>query len=354
MKYENKFTENKINRYIKFIIPIFLTLTGIFIFLSINEIYSVFKKEGYEKIITIPDKTSVINISKILKNEKIISTPILFQIYSRFKNYKNMKSGKFKLKTNMNYNDIIKTITNNENVIYDEKIIFYEGMDFFTLKEKYKDKLKNIKIEDLIEEINNEENFKEFPFIEEIGRESLKDTYYPMEGLIFPYTYPIKENSTAKSIAKDILNKSNEKILELKEKTKDSEMKLYDIFILASIIQAETSNVEEMRKVSGVFHNRMKIKKKLESDVTALYSKKIKNDSKNKNLTINLDLIKNYNTYQTKSLPSGPICTPSLKAIEAAIKPLNEGYYYFYADSKTGKIFYEKDFENHKKNYIKN
>ena len=361
MRYEGK--KQKLKKRKKIIVYIFLILTIVFGFLSINEIYSVFKKEGEEKIIIIPEKSSVNRISKILKEEKIISSPVLFQIYSRFKDYKNIKDGKFKLNVNMKYDDIIKTITNQKNVIYDEKVNVFAGIDFFKLIEKYNGKFK-ISIEELVEEINKEENYKDFWFSKQLDKARLKKAYFPMEGFVLAYTYPIKENSTAKSLAKEILKKSNEKIFELKEKIEKSDMSLWDIFTLASIIQSETDDLDDMKRVSSVFHNRLKISKKLENelqihkrleaDATTTYSKKIKKDIEEKNLKLDLDMIKNYDTYRIAGLPIGPICTPSIEAIDAAVNPANEDYYYFYADPKTGKILYEKSFERHKKNYIKN
>ncbi len=350
MKLKNNKNRKKINRFRNVIVTIFFILLSIFSYLTFNEITCAFKKEGVEKIVLIPEKSSILKISKMLGDEKIISSPILFQVYSRFKNYKNIKSGKFKLKTNMKYHDIMNVITNQENVIYDKKITLFEGLNFFSLKEKYKDKF-DINIEDVIREINSEENYKEFLFTKELKKEDLKNAYFKMEGFVMPYTYPIKENSTAKSIAKEILKKSDEKFLELKDEIKSSNMNVWEILTLASIIQAETSDEKEMKRVSSVFHNRLKIKKRLESDVTALYSKKIEKDMKEKGLEIDKEIVDGYDTYKIKGLPAGPICAPSISAIEAAINPSDENFYYFYADPKTGKIYYEKDFESHKKNY---
>lgn len=352
MELKKKKSRKKIDRFRNVVVTVFFILLSIFSYLTFNEITCAFKKEGVERMVTIPEKSSILKISKILSDEKIISSPILFQVYSRFKNYKNIKSGKFKLKTNMKYNNIMNVITNQENVVYDEKITLFEGLNFFSLKEKYKDKL-NIDIEDVIKEINSEENYKDFLFIKELKEENLKNAYFKMEGFVMPYTYPIKENSTAKSIAKEILEKSNEKFLELKDDIKKSNMNIWEILTLASIIQAETSDEKEMKRVSSVFHNRLKIKKRLESDVTTLYSKKIEKDMKEKGLKINKEIVEGYDTYKTKGLPIGPICAPSISAIEAAVNPSDEKFYYFYADPKTKKIYYEKDFESHKKNYKK-
>ena len=352
LKSEIKIKNKNINRFRNIVLVVFFILLTIFSYLTFNEITCAFKKEGIEKTIIIPERSSIGKISKILANEKIISSQMLFQVYSRFKDYKNIKSGKFKLKTNTKYDKIMKIITNQENVVYDEKIIIFEGLNFFTLKEKYSGKL-NINIEEIINEINNEENYEEFLFIKELKEENLKNAYFKMEGFVMPYTFPIKENSTAKSIAKEILKKSNEKFLNLREDIKKSNMNIWEILTLASIIQAETSNEKEMKRVSSVFHNRLKIKKRLESDVTTLYAKKIEKDMKEKGLTVNKNIVDGYDTYKISGLPKGPICTPSMSAIEAAINPSDENFYYFYADPKTGKIYYEKDFESHRKNYKK-
>ena len=75
---------------------------------------------------------------------------------------------------------------------------------------------------------------------------------------------------------------------------------------------------------------------------------------KNNGLNVDPSKFKRYNTYKSKGLPPGPICTPSLDAIKAAANPKNEGYYFFYADDKTGEMLYSKDFETHKKNYGSN
>ena len=346
--------KNRIKRK-KFIIFIILIFSTIFISLTINEICSIHKPTKIEKIISIPEKSSVDKIAKILKKEKIISSVFLFKAYLFFKDYKNLKSGKFKLKTNESYNLIFKTLYDNSNICYDEKINFFEGTNFFTIKNRNNDISTDL-FDDIIKEINDEKNYSEFSFIEKCGKENLEKTYFPMEGLIAPYVFPIKENSNAKSIAKEILKKSDERLSKLFDKFQQSEcfnLSFWEILTLASIIESETSDVNEMKKVSGVFHNRLKINKRLESDVTTNYFKKISEDLKNKNSSMDLQKFKDYNTYHCKKLPLGPICIPSDDAVFAAINPAKEDYYFFYADHRTNKILYAKNFEEHKQNYSK-
>ncbi|MDE5600740.1 MAG: endolytic transglycosylase MltG, partial [Oscillospiraceae bacterium] len=60
-----------------------------------------------------------------------------------------------------------------------------------------------------------------------------------------------------------------------------------------------------------------------------------------------------YNTYNCKGLPAGPICTPSISAIKAAIYPSSTDYYFFCADVKTSKVLYATNFKEHQNNIRK-
>ena len=327
-------------------LTIFLTA---FMFFVLNEIFAVFKFSSVEKIVAIPENSSKKTICAILKKNKIVSSGFILRAYIKITKFTNFKSGKFKLRENMSYGEILKVLSDSSNGMNGEKIVFIDGMNFFSLKEKYNNKL-SINVNDVIDEINKKENYSKFDFIKLLDAEKLKKAYFPMEGLIFPATVNIYENTTPKHIAEKLLDISNTKIIQLKEKIKDSRMSLWDIFTLSSIIQAETSNFDDMPKVSGVFHNRLKINKNLQSDVTVLYSKKIKKDMEQKGLNLNAQRIDSYNTYTIKGLSNGPICIPTYEAINAALNPKIEDYYYFYSSLKKGKILYAKDYEGHKKN----
>lgn len=349
LKFENKNRVKKKN-FIKIFICILVTFFIYFIISSINDIFCCFKRCGIAKIVTIPQKSSTIKIAQILKKEGIISKPFTFFIYANLTNSKNLKSGNFKLNQNMPYSNVVAVLSNASNNIYKEKIVILEGMDFFDIKEKFKDSL-SIDIDDIVDEINDEKNFSKYSFINSFPKDKLNKVYFPMEGLIFPFTFPIYEGATAKTIANDILKKSDEemkKIAKTLEKYKEeSNMKWWDVFTLASIIQKETSDKNNMRKVSSVFHNRLNLKsykklvslRKLESDVTRIYSEKMP-----------YEIGKNYNTYKIEGLPIGPICVPSLNAIEAALNPEKTNFYFFYANHITGDILYSENFDRHKKN----
>ena len=118
------------------------------------------------------------------------------------------------------------------------------------------------------------------------------------------------------------------------EKVKKSGYTLHEIMTIASIIELESSGDKtEMANVSAVFHNRLKSDEfaKLQSSPTVKYP-----HGSGK-----------YDTYQSEGLPPGPLCSPSLDAIKAALEPTPDfEYYYFVTDAKM-KFYYNKTLAEH-------
>lgn len=130
---------------------------------------------------------------------------------------------------------------------------------------------------------------------------------------------------------------------------KEMGLSLEETLTLASLIQAESGQSQQMRKVSSVFWNRLDKSSQfpnLQSDVTINYvEKNIKPFDKTKNQ----NMYDAYNTYKCQGLPVAPICNPGLEAIEAALYPEDTKYFYFLTD-KEGNFYYAKTLKEHNQN----
>ena len=126
-------------------------------------------------------------------------------------------------------------------------------------------------------------------------------------------------------------------------------MTVDEIVTIASIIQKEAANKDQMKDISSVLHNRLADKMQLQCDSTGNYVEKyIKpNVSEGEYLAYR----SNYHTRVCPALPVGPICNPGADAIEAALNPSNTSYLYFCHD-KNGKIYLAKTYEKHNKNVV--
>ena len=125
------------------------------------------------------------------------------------------------------------------------------------------------------------------------------------------------------------------------------------LVILASIIEKETSKPDERTRVAAVFVNRLKQKKRLESDPTIIYGLVGGKGSLGHPITKSeKETPTRYNTYMIDGLPPGPIANPGRASIEAAANPARTKEMYFVADGSGGHVFAE-NYDQHLRNVAK-
>ena len=117
----------------------------------------------------------------------------------------------------------------------------------------------------------------------------------------------------------------------------------HEIITLASIIEKEAQSKSERPRISSVFHNRLKRGWRLQADPTVLYAL----GNPERLLTkADLDVDSPYNTYVYKGLPPGPIASPGIDSIIAALRPEETVYLYFVAVGD-GKHHFSKTLSEH-------
>lgn len=148
------------------------------------------------------------------------------------------------------------------------------------------------------------------------------------EGVFVPDTYKIPIGIEEKRIVQLLLNVSQKKMKKLSNKIFGTynEKKWFHYVTIASIIQKESANVEEMPIVSSVIYNRIKKGMKLQMDGTLNYGKYSHVKVTPQRIRRDTSL---YNTYIYKGVPALPICNTSFDSIKAAIFPAETNYLYF-------------------------
>ncbi len=124
---------------------------------------------------------------------------------------------------------------------------------------------------------------------------------------------------------------------------------LEDVLTIASLLQRETRDPAEMRLISGIIWNRLWSGMNLQIDATLQYAKASNGGTKTwwPMPVPNDKYIKSeYNTYQNKGLPPGPISSPSTEAILAALNPKKTDCIFYFHDRK-GEMHCSKDYEGH-------
>lgn len=168
-----------------------------------------------------------------------------------------------------------------------------------------------------------------------------------LEGYLFSKSYQIYERSDPEEVLKIFYEALKQFWTDTLQQRADSiKLSMHQILTLASIIKGETNEVDEMPRISGVYHNRLRKGMKLQADPTVQYL--MKNGWKRltyQDLTIDSP----YNTYRYFGLPPAPINNPGANAIMAALYPEKHDYFFFVADGK-GRHKFAKNYSEHLRN----
>jgi peptidoglycan lytic transglycosylase G len=167
-----------------------------------------------------------------------------------------------------------------------------------------------------------------------------------IEGYIFPDTYLIPKGMPVEDALGTMINRMREKFSDkMTRRAEELGMNEREVLTLASIIEKEAVIDSERPLISAVYHNRLKKDMLLQADPTCIYGIKSSREKITKE-----DLLRKtpYNTYVVKGLPPGPIASPGLKSIMAALYPADVPYLYFVSHDDRSHQF-STNIEDHEK-----
>lgn len=149
-----------------------------------------------------------------------------------------------------------------------------------------------------------------------------------LEGYLFPETYHFSKFTPESKIVRKMVDTFKEQIskTQILQSAKESSLSWHEIITLASLIEKETGLDSERKMISSVFHNRLRKNMRLQTDPTVIYAiEKFDGNIRKRDLKIDSP----YNTYRYKGLPPGPIASPGIKSIVAAMSPIESVNLYF-------------------------
>lgn len=148
-----------------------------------------------------------------------------------------------------------------------------------------------------------------------------------LEGYLFPETYIVTSTTSPAELVRAMVAQLERQLTpDLVAAAKARGLDRHRLLTLASIVQKEAGNDDEMPLIAGVFHNRLRKGMRLQADPTVIYGV-VNFDG---NLTRrHLTTPTPYNTYTQMGLPPGPIASPGLAALRAAAFPATTAALYF-------------------------
>lgn len=166
------------------------------------------------------------------------------------------------------------------------------------------------------------------------------------EGMLYPSLYLFSHDATPYEVAAQIATRFDERVRVRYASSTEALVPIEDALTIASIIEREAGNKEEMAVISGILWNRLFSNMRLQADSTLQY---VRGTSKNGWWPVPRSrdkyLKSPYNTYQHEGLPPGPIASPSVAAIYAALNPEKTDCMFFFHSK--GRFYCSETYEEH-------
>ena len=361
--------KNKYNRRtFRFIWIVSVLIVGamaaVYMITGMNDLLAVNRTDSSTVKIEIPENPTVDDVTKVLVDNKVIGEPSYFKLFVNVtKSADDFTQGTYEIRRNMDYEAIINFLSSSNNRTDTVSVTITEGESVLEIANTLE---KNGALGDRDEFLSlcNSEKFdSDFDFIK--AETNADKRYYKLEGYLYPDTYEFYRNENAESVIYKFLNnyetKINEKqtvdgyskkttVLKMVEES-DTKYSLDQVMTIASIIQAEAADKEDMYYISSILHNRLTADSSLGVSSLGLDSTKfypyrsLEDVPENDRSTYK----SRYDTYDRKGLPYGPICNPGMDAIIAALNPNSSDYYFFCHDSK-GQAYYASTLEQQNAN----
>lgn len=291
-------------------------------------------------------------IGQILQDKKVVKSGMVFNYYVKSNKFTNFQAGYYQLKPSMTLNQIAKQLQKGGSAEPIQstagKLLVREGENVDQLAAEIPIQTDFTKVE-FLKFMKDEAFFdqlaKKYPQLLDSAK-SAKHVRYRLEGYLAPATYQAGKKMTLKDIVTQMVAKSNQNLQGSYATIKKQKRSVQEVMTLASLIEREGVSQADRNKISGVFLNRIDAGMALQSDISVQYALK----TNKKTLTYkDLKVKSPYNLYVHTGYGPGPFDNPSVSSINAVLHPKDQkkGYYYFIANTKTGKVYFSQTYAEH-------
>ncbi len=294
---------------------------------------------GAEILFDVAPGASFTKVAEQLKQRGLITDSFKFGLLARYKQMDNkLQAGRFALHSGWTPDKILQYLVLGDPLLF--RITIREGLTWWETG-KLLEKHGFVKFEDFKAIIMDSEFLRKYGI-----------PFNTAEGFLMPDTYLLRKDDypnleSARLVASRLVDTFWQKMSKYwPNGQKPSRDDLRRVVILASIVEKETGVAHERARVAGVYANRLRIEMPLQADPTIIYGLGPNFDRNIRR--VHLDDPKNlYNTYQHRGLPPGPICSPGVAALRAAITPEKHSFLYFVAITDGGEHAFSKNLREH-------
>jgi len=286
--------------------------------------YEIEKGMGYEEI------------AKALQQKEIIKSGRWFKAYVILSgNHSRLQAGVYDFSSTDSIAFVVKKLTTGETARH--RLAIIEGWNLQDIA-SYLEAQKFCSAKEFLSAAQKDWS-KEFVFLKD------KSQSLNLEGYVFPDTYEVALGGKPDDFIRQALHNFEKKITpELQQEIVHQKKTIFEVVIMASLLEKEVSNQEDKETVSGILHKRLESGMALQVDATVNYITG-KHDPKVALKDTSID--SPYNTYKYPGLPRGPIANPGIDSIKAALYPEKSEYWYYLSADGTGETIFSKTLDEH-------
>jgi len=291
---------------------------------------------GRPVVVHIPTGTGAAGTATRLEKAGVIRNATVFLWYARLRgDAGRFRAGDYRLAPSLTADEIIARLRRGGMDSEDRAITVPEGWTLKQIAAALEEKGIVRSGADFLSLVKRKYTGLKAPFpLPEVG----------LEGYLFPDTYRFMPDSRPEKVAQAMLDRFTTAFYDKRRSEIDhSGHSLHEIVTIASLIEREAEVPQDRARIAGVIENRLNRNMRLDIDATVLYAL---GHHKERVLYKDLEVASPYNTYRHKGLPPGPIASPGLPSLDAALNPDKHDFLYYVASPDGSHIFTRTEAEH--------
>lgn len=276
---------------------------------------------GLDVNVTIPEGASGDEIASLLASNHVIENPKeYYAAVTRANAESSLKPGSYLFKTCQDPDEVVQLLVSGPNA--GVTLTIQEGLTVAQTAQRVEECC-GISADDFIAQAKASNYVSDYPFLEGAYDDSL-------EGYLYPKTYTFSDSVTADEIIRKLLDQFQSETASIGLEDGANGLTAQQIVTMASLIERETAVESERPTVASVIYNRLNANMMLQIDAAIVYAR----GGGSQSVTYSdLEIDSPYNVYKNYGLTPGPICSPSVSSIKAALNPDSTDYLYYVASA---------------------
>lgn len=292
---------------------------------------------GDEVAITVADGMSISDIGELLGDEGVVASSRVFRLYTRFKGIGPVQAGDYTLRRNESMRTVIDVLEAGPATAEPMRLTVPEG---FTIAQ----------VAGRVDELGDLSGAR---FLELAESGTIRSRYQApgvgLEGFLLPETYFFEPDEDEEAVLRRMVELFDERASAAGIEAGAARLGLtpFEVVVVASLVEREARVASERPTVAEVIYNRLDADMLLQVDATIQYALGEQRESLRLS---DLEIDSPYNTYKHAGLPPGPIASPGLATLEAALDPAEHDFLYYVLAEADGRHAFATTLEEHNRN----